>query len=278
MAEFQYDKRESLKNDKYLTPVYFNKQVLIRYLYDSRFACKFVSETYGEVSGDDFSMSFGINRNGSVLAWLGDLENKIPARERLHWLGENKAPENDMVSEFHDAQINLKFTEPPAVVACLNSIAEFNSAFHKRFAVHLYKDRSVEERIAETARYKRLVMNNVDDFKRFVSEFNEILTENTNNDELRRFLSAQGVTLKEGLKGNKLLELVYKHVLNDNSNLIAPFFYLYDLRLWSDHALEDKLRLNVANNLGVAPDDYQKLFQALVAAITNSTKSLKTKL
>lgn len=271
---FQWDPAESLGGDGFLTPVYFNRQVLVRYLYDSRFTCAFASETYGTVYGEDFHMPFGINANGSVVAWLGDLQTRIPVRERFYWLVENKEPEGDARSEFYDAQVNAKFTEPPAVIRALNSLAKLNAGFHKKFGVYLYHERSIEERIEETRRYKRLLLNNVDDFKRFLSELNEIINENSNNSELRRLLDARGVAVKPGSKGNKLLAAVYETVLHDTNNLIAPFFYLYDLRLWADHSMSEDTIKNVAGKLGGAIDDYQRLMELLVTAINDSSERL----
>lgn len=274
---FQWDPEESLGGDRYLTPVYFNRQVLTRYLYDSRFTCEFASETYGTVYGPDFYISFGINKHGSVIAWLGDLQDRIPVRERFYWLVENKEPEREVASEFYDAQINAEFTSPPAVVRCLNALAKFNALFHQKFAVHLYHERSIEERIDETRRYKRLLLNNADDFKRFISEFNEIINENTNNSEIRRLLAERGITVADGSKGNKLLQVVYESILADTQNLIGPFFNLYDLRLWADHSMGDDKLKAVAQMLGAPPHDYQRMLEAIVAAINVSAEKLLAK-
>lgn len=271
---FQCDPAESIGSDGFLTPVYFNRQVLVRYMYDSRFTCEFASETYGTVHGDDFHISFGININGSVVVWLGDLQTRIPVRECFYWFVENKDPEGDARSEFYDAQVNAQFTEPPAIIRALNALSKLNASFHKRFGVHLYHERSIEERIEETRRYKRLLLNNVDDFKRFVSELNEIINENTNNPELRKLLVTQGVTVNSGSKGNKLLAAVYEEVLHDKNNLVAPFFYLYDLRLWADHSISDDLIKDVAVKLSGNVDDYQQLMELLVQAISESSACL----
>ena len=275
---FEWDAAERVGGNEHLTPVYFHKQVLIRYLYDSRFYCDFTSDSYGQVGNDEFEISFGVNRNGSVVVWLGDLIKDVPKREQFYWLVENKEPEHDPHSEFYESQINCKFTEPPAAVACLNALARLNSSFHKRFSVHLYRQESVEERVEETRRYKRLMQNNIDDFKRFVSEFNEIINENTNNAEVRRFLAEKNVPVPKDTKGNKLLEKVYQQVLGDDENLIAPFFFLYDLRLWADHAIDDQMRNDVAVKLGIGnPENYDMLMSALLKAITESCKKLEAR-
>jgi hypothetical protein len=271
---FQWDSKESLGGDGFLTPVYFNRQVLTRYLYDSRFTCEFASETYGTVHGDDFCISFGINKNGSVIAWQGDLQTGIPVRERFYWLVENKEPEGETESDFYDAQVNAKFTKPPAVVRALNSLSKFNAAFHQKFSIHLYYERSIEERIDETRRYNRLILNNIDDFKRFISEFNEIINENANNTELRKLLTKRGITFVSGSKGNKLLASIYESVLGDTENLIAPFFYLYDLRLWADHSISNERLNDVALKLRAPSYDYQRLMEALIETINESAEKL----
>lgn len=275
---FEVDPTEAVHGSSFLTPLYFNRQVLTRYLYDSRFRCEFASETYGTVDGPDFHLSFGLNKNGTVIAWLGDIQENIPIRERLYWLVENKASEHELASEFYDAQIEVKFTPPPAVIQCLNKLEELNKKFHAKFGVHLYHDRSIEERIEETRRYKRLLLNNLDDFKRFVSEFNEVIVENSNNAEIRRLLSEKRVSVANGAKGNKLLQAVYENVLGDSRNLIAPFFYLYDLRLWADHSMGDEKLEVVAKALGKTTTDYQQLMEALVAKLDESVTELLAKL
>lgn len=272
---FQYDPSEAVCGG-FLTPVYFNRELLTRYLYDSRFSCDFASETYGTVFGPEFYISFGVNRNGTVFAWLGDLE-KLPFREKLYWLVENKEPEGEIESQFFDAQINAELTSPPAIIECLNDLSKLNSEFHQKFGVHLYHDRSIEERIDETRRYKRLILNNEDDLKRFVSELNEIINENTNNVEVRKFLRKEGIAFDSGLKGNKLLQLVYENTLGDRDNLIAPFYYLYDLRLWADHSTGNKYLTSVSQKLGVPSDSYSNILDALVSKLHASIKAIKEK-
>ena len=164
-------------------------------------------------------------------------------------------------------------------MVCLNELAKLDASFARRHGIHLYKPRSLEERIDETRRYRRLILNNIDDFKRFLSEFNEIINENTNNSELRAFLKGQNVSYEAGSKGNKLLEKVYTGVMTDTENLIAPFFYLYDLRLCADHTGKDTTLTDVAKKLGI-PDvtDYHAIMTALLKAMISSCTKLSAKI
>ena len=274
--KWQYDTAESITPDGFLTPVYFNKQVLVKYLYDSRYYCDFASETYGSVGSDDFVISFGINKFGSVIMWLGDINN-LPVKEIFYLLSENKSPERKIASEFYDAQIGAEFTDQPVAIMCLNDISNLNSRFHEKFGTFLYKEKSIEERIEEARRYKRIIIGNEDDFKRFISELNEIITENTDNVELRRFLKDRGIPIESGMKGNKLLEKVYSGVLGDTENLIAPFFYLYDLRLWSDHSMNRAVYDTVVAKMSLPADvGYSDLMAALLQRVLQATEKLKS--
>ncbi len=272
---FKFDRSEQISSDGYLTPVYFNKQVLIRYLYDSRFYCDFASETYGTIGDDNFSISFGINKNGSVLMWVGDIMHNIPQKEQFYLLVENIEPEGDAYSEFYEAQINAQFTEPPLEIKTLNTVEKLNSAFESKYSCFLYKERSIEERIDEARRYKRILMNDIDDFKRFITELNEIINESTNNTALRALLNSKGVDFEKGSKGNKLLEKVYASILGDTNNLIAPFYQLYDLRLWAAHTGKDDVLADVTNKLGLQEDsDYKVILDALLTAVLKSSEKI----
>jgi hypothetical protein len=272
---FKFDQAEQISSDGYLTPVYFNRQVLIRYLYDSRLYCDFASDTCGTIGDDSFSISFGINKNGSVLMWVGDIMHNIPQREQFYLLVENVDPEGDANSDFYEAQVNAGFTQPPLEIKTLNTVEKLNSAFESKFSCFLYKERSIEERIDEARRYKRILMNDADDFKRFITELNEIINESTNNTALRTLLTSNGVDFKKCSKGNKLLEKIYTSVLGDTNNLIAPFFFLYDLRLWAAHTGKDDVLVDVTNKLGLPSDsEFKLILEALLTSILQSSERL----
>ena len=277
MAKFNYDPKEAAVGDEFLTPVYFKREVLIRYMYDKSVHFDFASDTYGRVFGKGFSIPFGINAKGSVIVWLGDL-NDLPDEEQTRFSLDNIASDHDMKSDFFDAQLLAKFTGPTTANHCLNAVARLNVAFYRKFGIHLYKERAIESRIDDASRYKRLLIGNPDDFKRFISELNEIINESVDHSTIRDFLKTNSIAVTDGAKGNKLLEATYKGMLADDKNLVAPFFYLYDLRLWADHAINDKVRDSVAEKLGVKPpDDYPKLMEALLKAIAESAEALTTR-
>jgi len=208
--------------------------------------------------------------------WVGDIMHNIPQKEQFYLLVENIEPEGDANSEFYEAQINAEFTEPPLEIRTLNAVEKLNSAFESKFSCFLYKERSIEERIDEARRYKRILMNDTDDFKRFITELNEIINESTNNAALRNLLRSKGVDFEKGSKGNKLLEKIYTSILSDNNNLIAPFFFLYDLRLWAAHTGKDDVLVDVTKKLGLSKDsEFKEVLDALLASILQSSNLLR---
>ena len=93
----------------FLTPVFFNKAVLLKYDASPAYKVKFASTTYGTVYCNDFYISFGINRNGKVIMWLGDVA-KLPSSEQYYLRSENVPSDHSVASEFYEGQIEAEFT------------------------------------------------------------------------------------------------------------------------------------------------------------------------
>ena len=164
----------------------------------------------------------------------------------------------------------------PEAIRCLNALEKLNNTFHEAYGVHLYKPQPFELRLEATRRYKRLIINNEDDFKRFLSELNEIVNENTNNSGLKNLLRGEGIDFPAGSKGNKLLQAAYEDILDDGSNLIAPFYYLYDLRLWSDHSGMETKFTDVVANLGLNSNaTYSEIMSSLLEELTSSSEKIE---
>lgn len=271
---FDFDPAEGIGGG-FLTPVYFDNEVLVKHLYSKTIAVEFASETYGTIHWPDDYMSFGINSKNTVIAWLGDLE-KLPVSEQHHWREYNIASQHDMESEFYDAQIGAAFTEPPIGIQAINALEKWNIGFAAKHGSYLYKPTSFKDRLEAVRRYRRIIIKSEDDFIRFIIELNEIINENVDTKELRDLLSSEGVKFDIGKKGNKLLEHVYKDVLGDTTNLIAPFFWLYDLRLWGAHSVGDEALKKVAAHLGVTDlADYEGILTSLMTKLRDAAKKLQ---
>ena len=112
----------------YLTPVFFNRGVLLKYDTAPGYRVKFASRTYGDIITDDGDITpFGINRNGMVVMWLGDI-SKLPKSEQYYLRSENVASDHAIGSEFYDAQLECIFTESSAEDRLLGLRSEFLEA------------------------------------------------------------------------------------------------------------------------------------------------------
>lgn len=98
-----------IPSDGYLTPVYFNQNVLIKYTHGDGYRIESFTESFGSIftpSGGSFP--YGVNRAGSIMMWLGDIA-RLDAKE-LHYLySENIEPQYDLHSDFYDNQILNKW-------------------------------------------------------------------------------------------------------------------------------------------------------------------------
>lgn len=272
VVKFNFDQSEAL--NAFLTPVYFDHNVLVKYLYDPRISVEFASESYGTIYLPDKHLAFGINSAGTVIAWHGDLED-LDAVDQYHWANNNIESQHDVKSEWYDGQINVAFTPPPVSIQAINALDKWNAAFATKYGTRLYKPTSFDDRLEAVRRYRRIIIQSEDDFIRFVSELNEIINENVDTQGIRALLSGKGVKIDNGSRGNKLIELVYRDILGDTTNMIAPFFWLYDVRLWADHDMGDAKLIAVAAHLGVDDiADYEAILTRLLIKLRDAATNL----
>lgn len=64
----------------FLTPVFFKREVLLKYDNSPSYRVQFASTTYGTIYTGGEYISFGINKNGLVVMRLGDIA-KMPESE-----------------------------------------------------------------------------------------------------------------------------------------------------------------------------------------------------
>jgi len=269
----------------FLTPIFFDIKVLIKYFYDLDYKCEFHSETYGTIycpsnNDEEFDsiFSFGINPNGKVIAWYGDLIELDP-KEILYLKSHNIESDGNIESEFYKAQIGAEFTDSIKEVELILLKTKISTLTNELFGFQLYKtiEQSVPEIIAMCSQYKRIVFNSEDDMKIIYSTWNEDLIEDLNVIELKKNLTSEktGKDSLKGLKGLKLLELFIKNTLNINENIVAPLFYLYDLRLWADHKNADKYYKDVVLKMEMKENEsYKEIYEVLIDKIVGLFEKL----
>jgi hypothetical protein len=256
----------------FLVPVFFKKQVLTKYFFDPAYKIQFHSETYGTIfPEDDFYISFGINPNGLVIMWLGDID-KLSEKERLYLLSYNVPSDHNIASEFYDAQINVEWTDPIKEVEIFIQKSKLNLIFKNKFGFFLFSNNQsdINEELDNLyglcSKYKKLLIAGEDEFKKIIEEWNENLIEDLNLKELKKFLNNE----EKDVGSIKLLEKFIKEKLNEKENLIMPYFVLYDLRIWATHKdcqykfNSSLTRLKISEQY---KDNYQIIYKKLIEEI-----------
>lgn len=267
-VEFIYDSTEdySPQKDNFLTPVYFEKEVLIEFIYNPNYNCTFASETYGTLSLEGYYIPFGINSQNHLIFWLGDIK-ELPDSIQYILKAKNINSDHDIESEFKQSQLHAKFTHEIREVELFLLLNKINKESQKRFNFKIFNFNliSLDELFKICSTYKRITFNNEDDFKRIISDFNERLLEIINKDGIVDYLESKQITIDKKFGGVKSLEIFFKTILSDNSNMIAPFFYLYDLRIWADHSGSQDKFDEVVKILGLKPDSsFNEIYKILI--------------
>ena len=261
-------------NPGFLTPVYFNHNVIWKYVNDPNYQTTYSSNnTIINISNDEFSITLGINENNNIIAWLGDLYS-LPENEQHYFKSENIDSDHNIASEFYDAQICVIWPQDSNEQIIFRSLFELNKLIAN---VPLYKiNGTVANTYAEQIHPPQYGTEN--NFYRIISSLNKILVEGINTKSLKDFLKNNyHDDLPENFKSNGSIKTlqnlltIYSKKNNidiDVDKLISPLYVLYDFRILADHNVdspEDKFTkcmncLNLDENI----NDYTKIYKVLI--------------
>ena len=91
--------------DGYLTPIYFNKDVLLKYEHSESCSLDQATSSAGSIQmKGGQTVPYGVNQRGSVIMWLGDIVS-LPEQEKMYLYSENIDPQHDLHSDFYNNQI-----------------------------------------------------------------------------------------------------------------------------------------------------------------------------
>jgi len=115
-VEFEYDSTDWLaipmlrqsesERDGYYAPVFFRRAVLLRYMVRDEYTTRQFRDGGSIHFPNGSDLGYGINRNGLVVCWLGELDG-IPTEEQRYMLSENTGSDHDVVSGLY-AQSRLR--------------------------------------------------------------------------------------------------------------------------------------------------------------------------
>jgi hypothetical protein len=261
----------------FLTPVFFNRAVLFKYDNAPGYRVRFASTTYGTIHTEDEYISFGINRHGRIVMWLGDI-GKLPVSEQHYLRSENVPSDHSIGSEFYDGQINVVFTPRSKEDELFRQRSNFIEACLQRFGEKLaHLDAEVMELALS---FNPPVVDTPKERRHVADTLNKIYLESLDNGALAKALTAQGGDPKS-LGSLKRLQGVLEKALpgEDVASKLSPLYVLYDLRvayshLHSTERAEDTLQ-KVTDRLGLARTvGLMAIYAALVGQLTESFAAL----
>jgi hypothetical protein len=267
-------------DDGFLTPVFFNKAVLLKYDVTPGYEVKFASATYGTIYADDFYISFGVNKNGRVIMWLGDIA-KLPEKEQHYLKSENVPSDHSIASEFYDGQIGAEFTERPPEGELFGQRSELLAAIAKRLG---FKVAHLDDEVINLSVALNPPIHDTPKERRHIADtLNKIYVESWDSNALAKAVTGFGGN-PASLGSLKRLQLVLQHLAPtaDIPALMSPLYVLYDFRvaashLASDQSAKEKMK-TVTDRLGLPEgSDLQAIYAELIKQLLNSIQELVTR-
>jgi hypothetical protein len=256
----------------FLTPVFFNREVLLKYDNSPSYRVQFASTTYGTIYTGVEYISFGINKNGLLVMWLGDIA-KMPETEQYYLRSENVPSDHSIGSEFYEGQIECVFTEAAREDRLFKARSAFIEANVKRFGK---KIAHLDDEVVSLAfTFNGPVVDSEKERRHVADTLNKIYIESFDNAALGDVLKSLGGDPKN-LGSLKRLQGILEVELpkEDINSLLSPLYVLYDLRVAYSHLISTERQYDVfktvVDRLGLdagvtLTDLYGRLIEALIA-------------
>lgn len=265
-------------DEGFLTPVFFNKEVLIKYDVHPLYRVTFASSTYGSIrQGADFDIPFGINRHNRLVMWLGDVA-RLPQSEQFYLRSENVQSDHSIGSEFYDGQIECKFTNRTPEDQLFEQRSRLLEACFARFGQKLAH---LEKEVLDLAiSIRRPVVDTPVERRNIADALNKVYLESLDNKALERILTKLGQDASNLGSLKRLQKLVEAVVpTEDIAGTMSPLYVLYDLRVATSHlgsheGQEEKLgfvkqRLRLSNDSNLF-----EIYDALLPALRSAFEKL----
>lgn len=294
-AQYDYDSRDlnipgcdvdldPTHTSGFSCPVYFNRKVLNNFFHDDEYKLDFFSESYGSIAkkGTDgweweWSIVFGINKYDHVIMFLGDLD-QIDAGDRAeYWLKSyNEKSDHTLVdTELYAAQMNCVWSDPIIEKRIILLRDSFYKRIKNKHGISLFHlEQEVElkgrELVKPVSYTKNEIMDNI-------IILDGLLNEGIDCDELKKLYKVLISPLPSNfcnLKSRKLLEGIIASKKGSESarTIIAPLFYLNDLRVCFAHLISEreveKMKERIVNAYGLQSiSEHRKLYDSLIDSL-----------
>lgn len=239
---FFIDGLERDHNIGFLTPLFFNIEVLLKFMHHPQYSLDICSNTMGVIyHKNEHYITFGINSNNRIIIWLGDLLS-LPDEEQYYFRSENVPSDHNIGSEYYEAQIEVIFAKGSIEKQVLKKRNAFNEKISELFSISL--SQLDTETIIAAKKIQKLVIDTEDAFMNIIIPLNEVLVESINTSGIKQYLASKSVPKDQykEKKGIKLLQLfLEKEVPSiDVGKILCPLYVLYDLRILYAHILSEQ--------------------------------------
>lgn len=247
-----YDEEHSIEG--FLTPVYFSIKVLLYFMHDPDYEMKLFSETYGHLRYlDEWDVPFGINRNGNVVFWLGDLSYMD-----FHSLSlirpHNIHSDHQLIdSEFYAAQMCCEWSQPNKELRVCYKKKELFEQIRMKYGINLFH--LTDEVKEQMDSFIKPVIITKKSIEPAINMLHKVLIEGVNIPNFKKLyihLYPQPLKGYEDWKSIKLYEALLARIVkkdHDVKEIIAPLYLLNDLRQYFDHLLSNEKKNRIENNI-----------------------------
>ena len=274
-------------NIGYLTPVFFNYDVLNKYIDNPKYTTNYTSNnTIVDIRGDNLSITLGINNKKNIIAWLGDLY-LMPLSEQKYFLSENIPSDHDLASEFYDSHICVEWPELSNEQYIIENILELNNIIPS-FPLFLIEEKDTSTFLADIHPPK---YNTAKDFLNITVQLNKYITENINVKNIKYYLKKNySDTLPKDFSSYgsmKTIVLFFQILANKNnididiSKLLSPLFVLYDFRSLGSHKADESYVIKFSScmerlNINESDfDNYLYIYNILIERLSEMFLVLK---
>jgi hypothetical protein len=270
-------------NDGFLTPVFFDKDLLLYYNNHPDYAVRLHSFSSGNIYFKEeplLKYGFGINRSGKIFSWLGDLDNDFKKKDMIPHLkrfqASNIASDHDVFSKFYLSQIPSNSEEMFQDSDNETKLFRLFNEFVHQIKTKKNTDISLIDidKLEEYYKYP-ILEENQQIFNAYLS-LNKYLVENFQVHKIKEILTNNGIPKKNisNLGSLKTFQLFLQNIIgiSDIDKLISPLYVLNDLRQLQGHLMDDsykkeynfcKGRLTLASNASDF-EVYKKLIEELI--------------
>ena len=232
------------------------------------------SEGYGCISKNDewHNIVFGINSNGKVVMWLGDLDCLDEETQRYFEINNVDSDHKLIDSDFYRAQMLSLWSQPKRDRFVFTNRNKFYDNVMKKYSINLYHLKKECDEKKKT--FNSPVLYSDSEMKNSIEILHQYCIEGISIKELKKLYFQLDSTKTpqdvNDLKSIKLLQLVFELLYSalDTSSFLSPLYLLNDLRIIFFHLLPDeeiiKLKENLLRTLSIDTFDNRLIYDSLI--------------